>query len=49
MIHPDNQRFMSERIKPRKTVELAASHASLASQPGGAVVDLIDDAVAELG
>lgn len=48
MINPDNQRRMAERINPRETVELAASHASLASQPV-AVVDLIDRAVADLG
>ena len=44
MIHPDNQRRMAERMKARKTIELDASHASLASQPG-AICDLIDDAV----
>ncbi|MFF0473454.1 alpha/beta hydrolase [Streptomyces sp. NPDC004284] len=43
-IHPDNERRMAARINPRKTVELDASHASLASQPQ-AVVDLIEDAV----
>ncbi|MFF3756549.1 alpha/beta hydrolase [Streptomyces sp. NPDC002185] len=44
MIHPDNERRMAARMNPRKTVELDASHASLASQPR-AVVDLIEDAV----
>ncbi|MFB6629369.1 alpha/beta hydrolase [Streptomyces sp. NPDC056362] len=44
MIHPDNERRMAARMDPRKTVELDASHASLASQPR-AVVDLIEDAV----
>ncbi|MGW4699675.1 alpha/beta hydrolase [Streptomyces sp. NPDC004285] len=44
MIHPDNERRMAARMNPRKTVELDASHASLASQPK-AVVDLIEDAV----
>ncbi|AJF68371.1 alpha/beta hydrolase [Streptomyces vietnamensis] len=44
MIHPDNERRMAQRMNPRKTVELDASHASLASQPK-AVVDLIEDAV----
>ena len=34
MIHPDNQRMMAARINPVKTIELAASHASLASRPG---------------
>ncbi|MGX1811780.1 alpha/beta hydrolase [Nocardia sp. NPDC055321] len=48
MIHPDNERRMAARIEPRKTIELAASHASLASQPK-AVADLIDQAAAELG
>ncbi|MEU0538697.1 alpha/beta hydrolase [Nocardia sp. NPDC005978] len=48
MIHPDNERRMAARIEPRKTIELAASHASLASQPK-AVADLIDEAAAELG
>ncbi|MEV0059929.1 alpha/beta hydrolase [Nocardia sp. NPDC050718] len=45
MIHPDNERRMAERMNPREVVELAASHASLASQPG-AIVDLIDTAAA---
>ena len=43
MIHPDNERRMAERMGPRKTIELDASHASLASQPA-AIVDLIDEA-----
>jgi pimeloyl-ACP methyl ester carboxylesterase len=43
MIHPDNERRMAERMNPRRTLELAASHASLASQPT-AVCDLIDEA-----
>ena len=43
IIHPDNERRMAARIAARKTVELNASHASLASQPS-AVSDLIDDA-----
>jgi pimeloyl-ACP methyl ester carboxylesterase len=47
MIHPDNERRMAERIGPRKTIELDASHASLASQPV-AIVDLIDEAAAEV-
>lgn len=42
-IHPDNERRMAARIGARKTIELDASHASLASQPG-AVCDLIDEA-----
>lgn len=44
MIHPDNQRRMAERMQPQHTIELAASHASLASQPAG-VVDLIEEAL----
>jgi len=47
MIHPDTQRHMAGRINPRRTVELKASHASLASQPH-AIVDLIDYAAADL-
>jgi pimeloyl-ACP methyl ester carboxylesterase len=47
MIHPDTERRMAERMNPRKTIELDASHASLASQPV-AIVDLIDDAVVSL-
>ncbi|MFI2733692.1 alpha/beta hydrolase [Streptomyces sp. NPDC018711] len=43
MIHPDNERRMAARMNPRKTVELNAGHASLASQ-AAAVVDLIEDA-----
>lgn len=44
MIHPDNERRMAERMSPRRTIELAASHASLASQPV-AVCDFIEEAV----
>jgi pimeloyl-ACP methyl ester carboxylesterase len=47
MIHPDSERRMAERMGPRKTIELDASHASLASQPV-AIVDLIDEAAREL-
>ena len=43
MIHPDNERRMAQRMNPRKTIELAASHASLASQ-ATAVCELIDEA-----
>ncbi|SFM58642.1 hypothetical protein SAMN05421805_101805 [Saccharopolyspora antimicrobica] len=46
MIAPDNERHMAQRMSPHRTVELDASHASLASQPV-AVVDLIDEAAAE--
>ena len=48
MIHPETERRMAARMNPRCTVELDASHASLASQPD-AIVDLIDQAVADLG
>jgi len=47
MIHPDTERRMAARMNPRSTVELAASHASLASQPG-AIADLIDQAADSL-
>jgi pimeloyl-ACP methyl ester carboxylesterase len=47
MIHPDNERRMAERMGPRKTIELDASHASLASQPA-AIVDLIDEAATDV-
>jgi pimeloyl-ACP methyl ester carboxylesterase len=47
MIAPDNQRRMAARMSPRKTIELDAGHASLASRPAE-VVDLIDEAVASL-
>ncbi|MEU6559464.1 alpha/beta hydrolase [Nocardia nova] len=48
MIHPDNERRMAARMNPRKTIELPASHASLASQPGP-VSDLIEEACAAVG
>lgn len=47
MIHPDNERRMAARMDPRKTIELDASHASLASQPGP-VTDLIEAAANDL-
>lgn len=46
MIHPDNERRMAARMNPRKTIELDASHASLASRPRE-ICDLIDLAVRE--
>ncbi|MEF9887222.1 alpha/beta hydrolase [Streptomyces sp. P9-A4] len=46
MIHPDNERRMAARMNPRKTVELDASHASLASRPIE-VCDLIELAARE--
>ncbi|MEU9797456.1 alpha/beta hydrolase [Streptomyces sp. NPDC051000] len=48
MIHPDNERRMAARLNPRKTIELDASHASLASQPGP-VTDLIETAAEQVG
>ena len=33
MINPENQKMMSSRMNPRKTITLDASHASLASRP----------------
>src|SRR5262249_28782224 len=47
MIPPPTERRMAARMTPRRTIELDASHASLASQPD-AIVDLIDRAVADL-
>lgn len=47
MINPENQKHMSGRMKPRKIITLAASHASLASKPVE-VSALIDAAAAEL-
>ncbi len=48
MIHPDSERQMAERMQPQTTLELDASHASLASQPV-AIADLIDQAANALG
>jgi len=47
MIHPDSERQMAGRMRPRSTIELDASHASLASQPA-AIADLIDQAATSL-
>jgi hypothetical protein len=47
MIHPDTERRLAERMNPRSTIELDASHASLASQPT-AIADLIDQAASAL-
>lgn len=47
MIHPDNERHMAQRMNPRQIIELDASHASLASQPGP-VAEFIDSAAREL-
>lgn len=43
MINPDNEKMMSARMKPKKIIELEASHASLASRPKE-VCALIDEA-----
>lgn len=43
MIAPENQQRMSARLGARKIITLAASHASLASEPS-AVAGLIDEA-----
>ncbi|WP_299846491.1 alpha/beta hydrolase [uncultured Paracoccus sp.] len=48
MIHPDNQKMMAERMNPKNLVQLAASHASLASHPEE-IADLIDEASSESG
>ncbi|WP_375778153.1 alpha/beta hydrolase [Bradyrhizobium sp. ma5] len=47
MINPDNQKRMSERMKPRKIITLAAGHASLASKPVE-VTAFIDEAATSL-
>lgn len=47
MIHPDNQKRMAERMKPRRILTLDASHASLASR-AGEVAGLIDEAAREV-
>jgi pimeloyl-ACP methyl ester carboxylesterase len=47
MIHPDTERRLAQRINPRGTIELDASHASMASQPT-AIADLIDQAATAL-
>jgi pimeloyl-ACP methyl ester carboxylesterase len=47
MIPPETQQWMAERIKPKKTISLAASHASLASH-ADEVTALIDEAARSL-
>ncbi|MXN73562.1 alpha/beta fold hydrolase [Burkholderia sp. 4701] len=47
MIAPENQQRMAARMQPRKTITLAASHASLASKPVE-VAALIDEAATAL-
>ncbi len=47
MIHPDTERQMAARMNPQRTIELDASHASLASEPA-AIADLIDEAASSI-
>jgi hypothetical protein len=48
MIHPGNQRMMAERMNPKRLIQRAGRHASLASRPEE-VADLIDLAVEGTG
>ena len=48
MIHPDSEREWRHGWSPGSTIELDASHASLASQPS-AIVDLIEQAAIAVG
>lgn len=48
MIPPETEKWMAERITPRKMITLQASHASLASQPDK-IVELIEEACNSLG
>ena len=43
MIPPETEKFMADRIKPKKTIAIDASHASMASHPKEIVV-LIEEA-----
>lgn len=43
MINPENEKWMAERMNPKKTITLQASHASLASHPNE-IVSLIEEA-----
>lgn len=47
MIPPETEQWMAERIKPKKTITLEASHASLASRPNE-IVALIEEAARAL-
>lgn len=47
MINPENQKKMSARINPRKTITLASGHASLASR-ADEVAALIEEAAADV-
>jgi hypothetical protein len=43
MIPPETEAWMAERMRPRQTITLQASHASMASQ-GESIVALIEEA-----
>jgi pimeloyl-ACP methyl ester carboxylesterase len=45
LIHPDAQRFMTRRAKAQTTLEVAASHAVILSQPK-VVADFIRSSIA---
>lgn len=47
MIPPETERWFAERMSPRNTIELDASHASLASRPDE-IVALIEEAAQAL-
>jgi len=49
MINPENQKRMAERMKPRKTITLAAGHASLASKPVEVAALIVEAATAQAG
>ncbi|MBS0169578.1 MAG: alpha/beta hydrolase [Nitrospira sp.] len=44
MIPPETEAWMAERIKPKKTMTLQASHASLASRPGDVAALIVEAA-----
>ncbi len=48
MINPENQKSMSARMNPKKTISLDAGHASLASRPAE-IAALIDEAAKAVG
>jgi hypothetical protein len=48
MIPPETERWFADRMKPKKTIALQASHASLASH-GDDIVALIEEAAASAG
>ena len=47
MIPPETERWFAERMKPKKTIELPAGHASMASHPDE-IVALIEEATRSL-